>query len=672
MLLKKRPSSYLMASGKKPDTYEYSDSGLLPRPSTDFVISRNILGEVVSRYSDDIHDFEAYNHTRESSYIDYRGISIKSLREDAKFLMFIYERFVGHRSRNGNTLSLSVMSSVFRNFVLPMANFANANNLMYLKELFENESLLTKFIHKSIQHGAKAFRDRGETFFNDLIAIGKDKLGFTIGLSNSVNKKLIKLRAENKDRVKEQTSVIPPRIYLNFIYQLWEAVDEFENIQKPFIKMITVMAAWPSNTAVKDNDGVTNIERKEQLEPFLKIPIIKKMLDKYDWACKSTGISKRAISLYISDFQKVCKWLIHLYSGMRSNEARCLPFHCLSKEESKGRPAARLLGYTYKYAGNALKGDWVTTFELERVIQSLQAINKVLTTYWPISTAKKTAKAAIRCPLFLSITHFVAKNPTAKKAINKHNACILNGGGVSINTLIDWSPLVITEQDIEFLERLEPEREWRGGLYDVGNAWPMRSHQCRRSLVIYSRQSGLVSIGSTQTQLHHLFRETSYYYSNNSENCTFDVTDENHFAKEYAKESPTADYGAFITNILYSDEPLYGMKGKDHEAMRKGTNDKCAWVMENRKSMEKKFKNGEISHRDTAIGSCGSIDACDQFLTYSFTECIKCTDATMKKSKIDRTLERQTIFVQSLEPDSIEYRYESSELEQLKSFRDTM
>src|SRR5690606_28431270 len=63
----------------------------------------------------------------------------------------------------------------------------------------------------------------------------------------------------------------------------------------------------------------------------------------------------------------------------------------------------------------------------------------------------------------------------------------------------------ITEADIVELERFDGFRDWRSDPdIQVGKYWPLTSHQCRRSLAVYSARSGMVSLGSLASQFKHL------------------------------------------------------------------------------------------------------------------------------------------------------------------------
>ena len=91
--------------------------------------------------------------------------------------------------------------------------------------------------------------------------------------------------------------------------------------------------------------------------------------------------------------------------------------------------------------------------------------------------------------------------------------------------------------------------------------------------------------------------------------------------------------------------------------------------MENRKKTTKKFKNGEISYKATALGGYVSIEACNYALSRSIVACPRCDSGIIKKSKLDNVIDEQKEFIKLLDKDSIEYRTEVRDLEELEKQR---
>jgi hypothetical protein len=233
----------------------------------------------------------------------------------------------------------------------------------------------------------------------------------------------------------------------------------------------------------------------------------------------------------------------------------------------------------------------------------------------------------------------------------------------------------ITAEDIKYLDQFDPERNWRQSKDAVGEIWHLKTHQFRRSLAVYSAQSGLVSIGSLQAQLKHLCQEVTFYYGNGAERAgsIFSIESKNHMAHEFLREKPLADYTAWVWQILFSDEKLGGINGRVIERTIKGnTPEAKVLIHQDRKKTIKQFKDGQRAYSETPLGGCETTTPCDKKLMHSITACIDCTKADLKPSKVSRTIDSMTIFVNSLTPDSVEYRTERSELDQLIKLQERM
>lgn len=92
--------------------------------------------------------------------------------------------------------------------------------------------------------------------------------------------------------------------------------------------------------------------------------------------------------------------------------------------------------------------------------------------------------------------------------------------------------------------------------FNIGNDWTFKTHQYRRSLAVYSIQSGIVFLlGSIKNQFKHLFREMSYYYQNNCINAKnlFEIP-KSHIGKEINILTPIIHATMFINDIVCSEE----------------------------------------------------------------------------------------------------------------------
>ncbi|MEI8644076.1 hypothetical protein P4S60_00140 [Pseudoalteromonas sp. Hal040] len=329
-------------------------------------------------------------------------------------------------------------------------------------------------------------------------------------------------------------------------------IDELEQYIEGIEKLISILMDEPSVRAEKVNHGnLVNWEeaRKNRLLSTIKECGLQSFLEKQK--CEN----RVHITSLLTAIQSLCKELIHLYSGMRDNEVLQLDYHCINVDKSELRPRARIIGNTTKYVGNKKVEQWITSSDIERVINILQAMARPIARNIGLSLVPGSSNL---CPLFISMVYISRFNATIRnhplgKRADANNIRITK-------QLVSLNQVEIKEEDIVFLERLDPVRDWRTNKkYTVGNTWRFTSHQYRRSLAVYAAQSGLVSLGSLQTQLKHLLREVTFYYANGAENLggLFEIGN-NHVANVYKSQKALADFTAYIIDVIFSEEPLLG------------------------------------------------------------------------------------------------------------------
>jgi integrase len=634
-----------------PDIY-YQDTTKQLYPNDDFVISRNLAGDVLSRYSDLSYDLTPYRTTKNGKAKIPFNVITKKYQGEAHWLWFICYRFA--KGRNNNNLSVGVLYSRFTGFIKPLCEFANLKKVSAIKVL-ETRKLLAEFMHEN----DTAMFNKQVLPTLRLYHSLSNLIGFSVALSDAVIT-LLRERSQVVTSNKEQTELIPPRLYGIWLNEAWHIVEEFEKYSSGINSFLyQIVNEKPYH--------------KNEYSTKMRNLVWDQWIKKYELSTLASSrrflTNRRAFTIYLSDIMLICKGLIHFYSGMRDDEVLSLNYHCLHLDKTNNRKKARLIGNTTKYVGSKKQEQWVTTQEIERVISVLQSIVKPISTLIDVTVHSKIKKGETPCPLFLS-TNFLCsikykeKYPQGKPAVSRFHS----PKTLSVNSLFDVDLMRITDEDIKYLEQFDPERNWRQSKYAVGEIWHLKTHQFRRSLAVYSAQSGLVSIGSLQAQLKHLCQEVTFYYGNGAERAgnIFDIESKNHMAHEFLREKPLADYTAWVWQILFSDEKLDGINGRVIErTIKANTSEAKVLIHQNRKKTIKQFKDGQRAYTETPLGGCETTTPCDKKLMHSITACIDCTKADLKPSKVKRTIDSMTIFVNSLTPDSVEYRTEHDELDQL-------
>ena len=613
----------------------------------DFIISRDKDGKVLSSYKDNVWNLRTYiSNPSQHGIIDFENRIESSNISDAKKLMFLL--IVFGNGRNGSQYSVETLGHYFSDVMVPLSKFALENKTTITK-IIENNILLNSYINNKCSNLGKVQCLSSTLVFLDNLSNRSTQINFQ---RNKDIFKLLKSKINDFSAEHHQTSIIPSRILAESIRQRWIQIEEIETNLTNLIKFL---------------DMCIESERFASSET---------MINKYKWDCNKTLQWKEAINFYqlnnlfkkyslknrvnfkgfITKIQGTCKHLLHAYTGMRNGEMLNTQSNRLESVPTNSG-ICRIISTTSKFTGTNQNAKWVTSKEVERIIFILRSINQVIAKHYNLNLND--------LPLFLSGNIFVEKgkirdneNIRAKRKFDKRDELPL-----------DYSSLRLTIEDKQEIEEIDFNKNIRD--LEIGLPWEFKTHQYRRSLAIYSIQSGLVSLGALQIQMKHLFREMTLYYGNGASYARklFDIPKE-HIANDLDALKPELDTLAYIKNVIFSDEKLFGAHGSFVENNTKQNNHKFkTYFLENRDKTLKQFKNGEIAYKETALGGCIATEACDSRLTRSITACFDCHGGILKKSKVDNVIQKQKEFISFLDPSSIEYRTEVEDLNRLEELK---
>ena len=613
----------------------------------DFIISRDKDGKILSLYKDNVWNLKTYvSNPSQHGIIDFENRIESSNISDVKKLMFLL--IVFGSGRNGSQYSVETLGHYFNDVMVPLSKFALENKTTITK-IIENNILLNSYINNKCSNLGKVQCLSSTLVFLDNLSNRSTQINFQ---RNKDIFKLLKSKINDFSAEHHQTSIIPSRILAESIRQRWIQIEEIETNLTNLIKFL---------------DMYIESERFASGET---------MINKYKWDCNKTLQWNEAINFYqlnnlfkkyslknrinfkgfITKIQGTCKHLLHAYTGMRNGEMLNTQSNCLESVPTNSG-ICRIISTTSKFTGTNQNAKWVTSKEVERIIFILRSINQVIAKHYNLNLND--------LPLFLSGNIFVEKgkirdneNIRAKRKFDKRDELPL-----------DYSSLRLTIEDKQEIEEIDFNKNIRD--LEIGLPWEFKTHQYRRSLAIYSIQSGLVSLGALQIQMKHLFREMTLYYGNGASYARklFDIPKE-HIANDLDALKPELDTLAYIKNVIFSDEKLFGAHGSFVENNTKQNNHKFkTYFLENRDKTLKQFKNGEIAYKETALGGCIATEACDSRLTRSITACFDCHGGILKKSKVDNVIQKQKEFISFLDPSSIEYRTEVEDLNRLEELK---
>ena len=613
----------------------------------DFIISRDKDGKILSLYKDNVWNLKTYvSNPSQHGIIDFENRIESSNISDVKKLMFLL--IVFGSGRNGSQYSVETLGHYFNDVMVPLSKFALENKTTITK-IIENNILLNSYINNKCSNLGKVQCLSSTLVFLDNLSNRSTQINFQ---RNKDIFKLLKSKINDFSAEHHQTSIIPSRILAESIRQRWIQIEEIETNLTNLIKFL---------------DMYIESERFASGET---------MINKYKWDCNKTLQWKEAINFYqlnnlfkkyslknrinfkgfITKIQGTCKHLLHAYTGMRNGEMLNTQSNCL-ESVSTNSGICRIISTTSKFTGTNQNAKWITSKEVERIIFILKSINQVIAKHYNLNLND--------LPLFLSGNIFVEKrkiraneNIRAKRKFDKKDELPL-----------DYSLLRLTIEDIQEIEEIDFNKNIRD--LEIELPWEFKTHQYRRSLAIYSIQSGLVSLGALQIQMKHLFREMTLYYGNGASYARklFDIP-KDHIAYELDTLKPELDTLAYIKNVIFSDEKLFGVHGNFVENNTKQNNHEFkTYFLENRDKTLKQFKNGEIAYKETALGGCIATEACDSRLIRSITACFDCHGGVLKKSKVDNVIQKQKEFISFLDPSRNEKRTEVEDLNRLEELK---
>lgn len=514
----------------------------------------------------------------------------------------------------------------------------------YLIFMWEPEYMFGKFIDQ--------MRDM-LILFKELFDFRVNHTGFKLA---PFNYSVIKVMQEIYDRYPkaqkddpQQTKIIPSRLYAAIINSFSSELDDF----------------------IAYADAIVEFYRERKDSSLFGLPVIRARKNKasisWDDAVAQYDLGslfrKKSIACwtdlngYLGEVQCVAKYWIHLFSGMRSNEARHLPASTYKTIKAAGTEITILRGYTSKIeAQNHTETFWVTSGIAEKCTIAARKIGRISAILFQYDDTNLDVY-----PLF----------PALKKVRSKIQA--FEGGpvvaeasqGRALKRVISrWPDLVVKEVDILELEQFDGFRDWRNDAdVKVGKVWPLTTHQCRRSLAVYCARSGLVSVGSSALQFKQLTEAMASYYRRGSVFAVnFLVTDDaQNFIAELEYERHKVQYLNYEKSVINTTSRLWGGEGARIQTARdKG---RALIITTDRKVTEKRFQKGEMAFNPSLVGFCTNIEPCDKIsFTNILNVCIGCEKSIMD----DRSLMKIKRGVSNLKRGQAIFEADSPQYKQLE------
>ena len=372
---------------------------------------------------------------------------------------------------------------------------------------------------------------------------------------------------------------------------------------------------------------------------------------------RSDSQDTRGLSAFTTEIFALCHVVILAFTGMRAAEAESLPYDCLNTFRQDGIEHYSIEGVTTKLSGGRVKrASWITSHLAVRAVKLAQRLSGVAhRAHGAVDYARSSdGKFRLSCRLGLSSRGYVPNR--APSNIKQ-----------AIDNLRQRAFPAITQEDLDELKLVDLHRAWEAEpKFAIGAVWPFMRHQLRRTLALYAHRSGLVTLPSLKRQLHHITLEMSMYYCRGSAFAKkFVGNDRDHFAREWADAQGEAEHLAYVAQVLFADERLFG--GHGVWATSRATKESPVSVY-SREETRAMFKKGQLAYRENALGGCANPEPCDKPpFDWLDLECLEnnCKNLIVVPSKLQRVIKIQERRVEALRASalgSVEYRMETAAL----------
>ncbi|PMX20784.1 hypothetical protein C1X57_19800 [Pseudomonas sp. FW215-E1] len=626
----------------------------------DLIISRDAKGNVLSRFEDPFWDVEPYCLTnKDKTYlklIEDREIDLEIGEANFYKRMLLIAMFSPNKT--GKPLRITTLASV--EFLLSaMKTFSTEQNISPTN-IFGSSSTFKKFI--DTYHGESSLKSL-VSLSRKLLHLSEKEVGFCIdGAIRPQIKKIAKTRPEGK-----QTPIIPSRILFTKYQHYMEKINDYLENKDKLSNLLALICENHSYARALDGGTFSKYHPYEKSNPFsshhhrrlimaehvdfdtaIQRHDLTKLSNKYNW----TSVTE--IASFLTTVQYCSKCMIHIFTTMRDEEALALQPECLEPVIGWNKKTVYVLSVTTKMKGRAVKSKWISCPEIAIPLSALEQIRKdiVCNSAQPNNELKDLLFAA------------VAKLPFSPGAPSKKNKG-RSASGFASRVEQKLPQVLITEDDMRELEAIDPFRDWRADKqFKIGQPWKITSHQFRRSIAVYAAQSGLVTLPALKRLLQHLTKEMSLYYAKGCSAGNVIFMEDNPFAIAYfLRNKKAADAAMYIKEVLKSKEELYGIHGMLIDNKRNNIIMKTS-IEQTKINVEKGFQ----AYQETPVGGCGSVTPCNKRAHGNFLTCDTCSESVIKMSAVSNIISVAQMHLKTLNPDTIEYRAELANLQDLENF----
>lgn len=650
-----------------PDELSKTDSF---RPTSEFVLCRDLNGEPTAIYGELEWKLKPFSLSEgENSSIIFKALILEGLEsesmaiiEEVKQILF-YLLYYTSSGRAG-FLSLSTIMGYWmalrRAALFCLAQDNNGfTGVLSIKALLENRVYHQKFVSS---HAGKKFNKVWPALLKHLRVNGKQLLGLSLSKSPKMDEK-----AGHTD----QTPVIPVRLYLEYLDGFTREIERLHSVRYKLENFILEFQEPLYATSIQFQKKSLSKDLHKHLKPTmqeaLKAHKLTRLGDEY-------GIkSRQTLQGALRRMQQSMRFAIHYFTAMRNAELRRASSNPIKENSIKKRHSTKnvknvpvefkviqICSTTTKFTGFKQESAWYASDEVVKAVEILQSIAKGLVFLKGVEFES--------CPLFVNPAIITRKDAVIYSSFDKDSDP-------------KWfKNLIINEQDFAELQASDTKIDFnQKPEYFVGQPWPLRSHQLRRSLAFYGTNSGFISLPTVKRQFKHLSLAMARYYSRNFEQIKtiFGYYDEetktyklpeDHVIFDIQMAIPINQAEMLIADTLDSNDVLFGKTGGYIERQKDKLNENEIDIRLIKEDTIKRVVEGEISYRKTLLGGCTKVDGCDCSLLGEFTECFHSSCSVIKESLIMEQIKLINNEMKKYPIDSGEYRILKAEHDSAENY----
>lgn len=362
-------------------------------------------------------------------------------------------------------------------------------------------------------------------------SIGEQTLYIPIKIHSEMMKCAVELLTEAESKIKRIVGFFTEHWHIHALSE--KIASEMPNHASLSKKKQAIRASSIRRRPSKANRKAGIITRAELLE--------KHQLKDIDNAYAATG---KGLFYYTGIIAAACYIIIASFSGMREDEVMALKDDSYKIKGTKKRKIHFLRSYESKISGGKFV-DYVTSPLSERAVNLLKKLH---------TPAKKLIPELKNEP-FLCITHPLLRLPTYGVS------CLTE---LLPNFMAHFN-ITVTAEDLRQHELFNPTSL---KVINVGDVWPLSSHQFRRTLIVNFLTHGITGVTQLKQQVKHMYAIMTEYYGEKADLAiALKMSRSSEFIKQLNEEK--LELGVMMYKRFYqSDEHLEGVKGKEIERQR--------------------------------------------------------------------------------------------------------